>query len=240
MTLLKAAGGNANIAAIGRRYLWTVGVVALLAVTIGVLEGMGVTLLIPLLSLSSNQTHGLHSHGVLGLIEHVAEGYTRNQRLLIVTSAILGFVLLKSMVQAVANNFISWIDGRIGHDIRAGLSRRLQSVGYSFFLTEPSARLVNILTTESWRASDAVRVLLQRISSSAAVAVFGVLLSIVSWRLSLVVLCGGLLAGAVQRRFEATLQAFSERTAAVNETLAERMLFAVFGSAVNPAVPRTS
>src|SRR2546429_3396070 len=39
-----------NLAALSRRYLWTAFVVTFLALSIGLLEGVGVSLLIPLLS----------------------------------------------------------------------------------------------------------------------------------------------------------------------------------------------
>ena len=50
MRMPNPAGSNPNLAALMHRYLWTAGVVALLATIIGLLEGMGVSLLIPLLS----------------------------------------------------------------------------------------------------------------------------------------------------------------------------------------------
>jgi subfamily B ATP-binding cassette protein MsbA len=164
-------GANRNVAALASRYYWTAGVIMILAMIIGLLEGAGVGLLIPLLSTftdSSQTTHG----GALGFISRVAEGHGRNERMLIVSSLILFFVLLKSVFQIVANVFASWVDGRIGLAIRGALSERLHAVGYSFFLVQEPARLVNIITTESWKASDAVRVLLTRIAASGTVAVF--------------------------------------------------------------------
>ncbi len=66
MRMPNLAGSNPNLAALIRRYLWTAGVVALLATIIGLLEGMGVTLLIPLLSVISGPSPDMHSHGRRG------------------------------------------------------------------------------------------------------------------------------------------------------------------------------
>ena len=99
------------------------------------------------------------------------------------------------------------------------MSRRLQNLGYPFFLLEKPARLVNIVTTDSWKTSDAVRVLLQRIAAGAAAMVFGVVLFLVNWRLSLVVAVGGLSARLVQKRFTAALRVLSRQTVAANELL---------------------
>jgi ATP-binding cassette, subfamily B, bacterial MsbA len=160
-----------------------------LAMLIGLLEGLGIGLLIPLLTTFTANSAAPHG-GVLGFIEHFGEGHSRNERLLIVSSMILLFVLLKSAFQIVANIFAAWVDGRVGNDIRNALSERLHSVGYSFFVVQDPARLLNVLGTESWKASDAVRVLITRIAESGTVAVFGSLLIFVSWRLFLLVAVG--------------------------------------------------
>jgi subfamily B ATP-binding cassette protein MsbA len=224
------SGSNPNLAALIRRYLWTAGVVALLATIIGLLEGMGVSLLIPLLSVISGPSPNVHSGGVVAAIQHFADQYSPIERSLCITGVILAFVLLKGGFQIAANVFTAWVEGRIGQDVRCGLSQRLESLGYPFFLLEQPARLVNIVTTDSWKTSDAVRVLLQRIAAGAAAVVFSVVLALVNWRLSLVVVMGGLSARFVQKKFTATLRARSRQTVAANELLVDRMLFAIFGA----------
>jgi subfamily B ATP-binding cassette protein MsbA len=61
---------------------------------------------------------------------------------------------------------------------------------------------------------------------------FCVLLFIVSWRLTMMVLVGGLLARAIQKRMERKLRTLSHRTVAVNQLLHNRMLFVIFGARV--------
>jgi ATP-binding cassette, subfamily B, bacterial MsbA len=230
MRVPNPAGSNRHLAALMRRYLWTVGVVALLAIIIGLLEGMGVSLLIPLLSVINGASPGAQSGGIVAIIQHFADRYNPSTRVFWITSIILAFVLLKGGFQIAANLFAAWVDGRIGQDIRCGMSRRLQDLGYPFFLLEKPARLVNIVTTDSWRASEAVRVLLQRIAAGAAAMVFGVVLCLVNWRLSVVVAVGGLGGRLVQKRFSAALRVLSRQTVAANEVLVHRMLFAIFGA----------
>jgi subfamily B ATP-binding cassette protein MsbA len=152
--------------------------------------------------------------------------------LLIVSSVIFAFVVLKSIFQALANTFAAWVEGRVGHDIRCALSESLQSVGYSFFLVQDPSRLVNILTTESWKASDAMRVVLTRIAAIATILVFSVLLLLVSWRLSLMVLVGGFIARRVQQRTDAKLREFSNATVSANQLLADQMLFTIYGARI--------
>jgi ATP-binding cassette, subfamily B, bacterial MsbA len=222
-------GANPNLASIARRYLWASTAVACLATITGLLEGVGLSLLIPFLSTMSDSAVS-KGRGALLLLARFAEGYSRGTRLLIIASAILGCVLLKNVLQILANGFAAWVDGHIGHDIRCALSDRLNRTGYAFFLVQDPARLVNILSSESWKASDAVRAVLARLAAVAATAVFGVFLLIVSWRLSMVVIAGGLVTRYVQKKGEARLRDLSRQTVSANQTLAERMLFTIFGS----------
>src|SRR5438270_407406 len=216
MKLLNLFGTNANLAVLVRRYLWTALVVTFFALAIGLLEGVGVSLLIPLLSTFTDTFSAGKAGGALGLIERFAEHYSRTQRVLVVSSVIVTFVVAKCAFQAMANAFAAWVEGRVGHDIRCALSDSLQTVGYLFFLVQEPARLVNILATESWKASDAVRIVLTRIASIAAVLVFSVLLLLVSWRLSLIVLVGGFIARSVQQRTDARIRELSNATVSAN------------------------
>jgi subfamily B ATP-binding cassette protein MsbA len=212
-----------------RRYLWTVPVIALLAVIIGLFDGLGVSLLIPFLSILAKTTPASGA-GALALLQKFGEGYGRNGRIILICTTILGCILVKSVLQIVANVTAAWIDVRVGHDIRTAISSKLQNVQYEFFLSQDAARLVDIFTVESWKASDAVRLILKRIASTAAAAVVGVLLLLVSWRLTLLVVLGTMLMKRAQQHIEAKLIRRSMEVVPINQVLASRMLFAIFGS----------
>ena len=229
MKLHNLFGVNTHLSALARRYFWTASVVTGLAIVTGLLEGFGIGMLIPLLS-TFTDTAITAKGGALGLIGHIAAGHSRNERLLIVAGIILVSVVLRSALEVVTNLFAGWVDGRVGHDIRCALAENLHDVGYAFYLAEDPARLLNILSSESWKASDAVRVAMNRLSEAAAVLVFGVLLLLVSWKLSLLVAVGGLLARMVQKRAEVQLRQLSSQTVQKNQVLAERMLFTIFSA----------
>jgi ATP-binding cassette, subfamily B, bacterial MsbA len=231
MKMLNPFGPNPSFALLARRYHWTAAVVMVLAVVIGFLEGIGIGLLIPLLStFTAKATTPLG--GAVGMIARIADGHDRTERLLIVSSLILFFVLLKSAFQIAENVFLSWIDGRLGHDLRSALSERLHAVGYSFFLVQDPARLLNALATESWKAHDAVRVLLRQIAASGTVVIFAALLVVVSWRLFFFVALGGLITRLVQKQTEGRLRKLSTQTVSTYQALADRELFAVFGARI--------
>jgi subfamily B ATP-binding cassette protein MsbA len=232
MKLPNVFGAQPNLGKIARRYTWTASVVSVLALSISLLDGLGVSLLVPLLTTFTGDSAGIRSKGVLGLISRLAWGHTRNERLLVISAVILASIMLKAVFQMCTNTFTAWVDGRVGHDMRCALSERLTNVGYPFYLAQDPGRLFNILGTESWKASDAARVLMTRIATIVAIAVFSTFLLFVSWRLSLMVVAGGLVTRIVQKRMEARLRSLSKHTVAINQLLHNRMLFEVFGARV--------
>jgi ABC-type multidrug transport system fused ATPase/permease subunit len=226
---LNLFGDNANLSALARRYFWTVAIVTLLALIVGALEGTGVGLLIPLLSTFTNDLN-TDRGGVLGFIQRFGGAHSRNERVLIVCALILVCMLLKSAFQTVENRFASWTDGVVGHDIRCSMAQRLQDVGYAFFLVQDPARLLNILSSESWKATEAVRIVLNRFAEAASVLVFGAMLCLVSWKLTLLVFLGGLITRMLQKWGENRLRDLSKLTVSANQQLADRMLFVVFAA----------
>jgi ABC-type multidrug transport system fused ATPase/permease subunit len=231
MNLLNPFGANANLARIARRYLWAVPVVALLAIVTGLLEGFGVSLLIPFLATLTHSS-AAPGGGALAVIARFAQGYSRDGRLLLIAVTILLSTISKNALRTVQAAFTSWVDGHLSNDIRCALSFRLESVGYAFFLAHDPGRLASIFGPESAKASAAVKAVLNRIAATAGTFIFGMMLFVVSWRLSLMVLAGGLLARTAQKYLEVRIRKFSRRTVASNHELTNRMLAAIFGARV--------
>ena len=222
-------GESPHLVALARRYFGATLLVTLLAMLAGLLEGAGVGLLIPLLSTFTTDLGG-GSGDPLRFIEHLAAGHTRNQRLLIVTALIFACMVLKNVLQVIGNRLSSWVDGRVGHDIRCALAKSLHRTAYCFFSAEDPARLLDILSSESWKASEALRVVLTRLAEAAAVAVFAVLLILVNWKLTLLVLLGGSVTRLIQKSGEKRIRAHSAIAVTANQELADRMLFTIFGA----------
>ena len=105
--------------------------------------------------------------------------------------------------------------------------QQLLSLGYSFFLRQDPIRLVTIVSTESWRASDAIRLAFSITASAGAVVVFAGLLFAVSWKLSLLVVAGVLLIRLAQVGFARRLERLSDRVATTNRELTARMMMII-------------
>ena len=225
--LLRAIGsaGEAFLPVL-ERYTWLVPASVLLSLLGSALEGFGIGLLIPLLTEMLGATAG-PATGVMGLFARISAAFPPAWRIAGVAACIFGAILAKAVFQTLYWVIVAWVDGRAGHDIRAALSKQLLSLGYSFFLRQDPIRLVTIVSTESWRASDAIRLAFSITASAGAVVVFAGLLFAVSWKLSLVVVAGVLLIRLAQVGFARRLERLSDRVATTNRELAARMMMII-------------
>ena len=205
------------------RYTWVVPLSALLSLLASVLEGFGIGLLIPLLTELLGPTAG-PATGVMRLFAHVSALFPPAWRVVGVAACIFAAILVKAALQTLYWVIVAWVDGKAAHDIRAALSQQLLSLGYSFFLRHDPIRLVTIVATESWRASDAIRLAFSIAASAGAVAAFAGLLFAMSWKLALLVVAGVLLIRLAQLRFARRLERLSDRVATVNRELTARMM----------------
>jgi ATP-binding cassette, subfamily B, bacterial MsbA len=215
---------SSPLAPILERYLWCLPVSTALGFVASTFEGLGIGLFIPLLAELLNHTISSARSGTLAFLSNVANFFPLEGRLLGVALCIFGLIVLKAVVQAVNGTFIAWVDGRVGHDIRTALSDRLLAFGYSFFLDHDASRLVTIVSTESWRASDAIRLAFSVTAALAAVIVFSLFLLLVSWKLFLFVITGLAAIRLAQLAFLRHIQSMSDRITRSNRALAARML----------------
>lgn len=217
---------NGPLAAIARRFAWSVPIVGGLGLVGSALEGVGIGLLIPLLTTLLGGDSGSATTG-FAFLDELVGGYAPRTRLLIICAAIFTLIVLKNAVFAVSRVFVAWIDGRASHEIRRALGHQLLWVGYPFHLQHDAARLVNIVSSEAWRASDAIRALFAMVAGTASVAVFAALLLAVDWRLSIAVAVGTLLIRLLHVRLLKRLRVVSVRISRANQALADRMLTSV-------------
>lgn len=205
------------------RYVWFIPASAFLSLLSSTLEGLGIGLLIPLLTELLGDSAPA-SGGPAALLQRVSAFFPPAQRTLGVAACIFALILLKAGILTLYWTIVAWVDGKAGHEIRAALSQRLLSLDYAFFLRHAPARLVTIVSTESWRASDAIRLAFTITASAGAVVVFSAFLFAVSWQLAVLVVLGVLAIRTAQLMFSRRLARLSDRVAATNQELASRML----------------
>ena len=178
---------NSPLMPIARRYFWTIPIVMFLSFIDGLLEGLGISLLIPILSLLLSDPLAPGTQTVIQPLLNILPATDAFTRLELIAAIVVLAAILKALVSTTTAIFVSWIDGMASRDIRTELSRTLLNVGFPFFLTHEPSRLINIIGTELWRAGDAIRAFFSLVMAIGSIAVFGCLLYWINATLFLVV-----------------------------------------------------
>jgi subfamily B ATP-binding cassette protein MsbA len=224
--MLPRAGGRRiwPLADIRRRILPFVPAVAALGLLASLLEGAGIGLFVPLLTLLLNDPASANLPGPLKALAGLFSGGNLQSRTIMLGGAIVGLILLKNVVQAVNECLLVSIKGRIGRDIRNGLAKSLISVDYTFFLKQNAARLTRIVSTDSWYVVEAAHSALTLIPAATALLVFGVLLALLNLKLFLVIVVGGAAIQGSIYLFERRQQRLSYEFTASTQQLWQRHL----------------
>ncbi|MER9235931.1 ABC transporter ATP-binding protein/permease [Mesorhizobium sp. M0622] len=213
--------------ALGRKQLRLLPAVVVLGLLSAALEGFGIGLIIPLLNIIMGQQGQTGMAGFSAVFQHVGSSLSERDRLIVISVAILGSILLKNLF-AFANTLLTtFIYGKASHSIRSALSEQLLRVGYPFFLQQSPGRLLNIISNESWRASDAIQITLGAIVNASAAIILLAFLLLLSWQMTLLVTLGLALVQVAHAMLSANLKAPSRSVASRNSQLASQMLHLV-------------
>ena len=202
-------------------------VVVILGLSTAVLEGTGIGLIIPMLSIIAGGEEPSGMAGLSAVFQQVGAGLDDRARLIVIAAAILGLITLKNVLAFANAVLTNLIYGRAGHAMRSSLARQLLTVGYSFFLQQSPGRLLNIISNESWRASDAIQTTLAAIVNVSAVVILLSFLLLLSWQMTLGVALGLVVIQVLHALLSASLRAPSRKVTTFNGELAAKMLHLV-------------
>jgi ATP-binding cassette, subfamily B, bacterial MsbA len=218
-----------NLSALLSPQLKHLPVVVLLGLVAAVLEGFGIGLIIPMLGVILGNGEG-DLGGFSARLASFGDGMSDTARIIYIGGFIFLLILLKN-VFAFGNNLLGGlIYGKAGHAIRCALSDRLLHVGYPFFQTEEPGRLLNIISNESWRTSDAVNTLLAIIINACAAITLYVFLILISWQLTVIVTIALVVIQFLHAWLSSALQGASRVVTSRNSQLASKMLHLVNSS----------
>lgn len=200
--------------------------VVLLGLVATAFEGIGIGLVIPLLDVVMSEETTTQGW-MPGILASVGESLPEDRRGVFLGGAILLMVVLKNLVAYINGLLQAWIYGQAGHHLRGLLSDRLVSMEAGYCMTQPPSRLLNIVSNESWRASDAVAAFLTILVSAAATIIFLLFLLALSPQLTAVVLVGLALIQVAHDRLSRHFSRLGSEIARQNRGLAARMLHVV-------------
>lgn len=188
-------------------------------------EGIGITLFIPILdSVQEGATNHILPRSVTWLFPQASK-----LRLGPLVGCVLAFFILKNVLFYVNRAFLSWTKTGTGHELRQHIFNELMRAPFSFWQKRDPGKILNTLSNESWRTVEALQILGISLAQGCTVAVFTVMLLVVSWKLTALVLCCLLVISLVLRWVYRPMRKMGEKAVDVNAELGARMWDGIAG-----------
>ena len=207
---------------------WFLPIVVVLGLLSAILEGVSLSLFIPLLQTLGDEFMASGNGGPL--VDALRSGIVAipaDFRLLAIVGAIFVGILLKNAISYLSMAIYSIVDGRIGHQLRVCTFERIVATPLSVVERERSGRLLNLLSNETWRTCEALAGMNGAIISLSTLIVFLPLLLLLSWQLTLVALACVVAIPPVVHLLTLHVEQLGTKAVAANQSLSRRM-WAVF------------
>ena len=157
-------------------------------------EGVGLAVLLPVMSIALGEDEGSRSAGAAVLMDFLdAAGLPTGIFALVTVVAVA--IILKNLLLLLAMTYVGYSVAEVATGLRRDLIANLLRVRWSYFTEQPLGRLTNALSVEATRAANAYRVAALALVSLVQVAVYTGVAFFVSWKLALTgILAGGAIA----------------------------------------------
>lgn len=171
---------------------WRMTAMMLCLIAAGLAEGIGFITLLPILGIATGQ--GIPSNSQLGRAVTSALGMLGFEpKLWLLLLITVGGVFVKSALTLLAQRNVGYAAGDFVTELRLSLIQKLMSARWSHFVTQPSGRLTNAVSTQAMQAGGAYNALASFLANAIQVAMFSALALLSSWQVTVV----GLFAGVV-------------------------------------------
>jgi len=208
-----------------RPYPWAIPILVVLGLAASLAEGLGIGLIIPLLDSMLQQPGQAEVSGPLAQwFQKTAQFVSDDYTITVLGALIFALIALKTLIIALDAFVSTSVIATAMRDLRLGLCKQLLDVSYEYFARIPQGKLVNLLDSQTYRASEALRALTVMIGSLCALVVFGALLLLLSWQLTLVVAALVVPVLLAMRMLASYAHVWGERLVSSYSDLAERIL----------------
>ena len=194
-----------------RRYPLNSTLMVLALLMAGLLEGVGLSMLLPLIGIAVGTPTGAGSLPAAkdGAADSTLErmvtdafaalGITPTLGLLLIVVVVI--TTLKSGLMLLANKHIGYTVARVATDLRIELLKALSVSRWEYYINQPLGSLSNTIATESSRTSKAYKNGILMTAELFQVLVYCLLAFFVSWKATLIALTAGFIILAASRRF---------------------------------------
>src|SRR6478672_4803578 len=188
-------------------------------------EGIGIGLFLPLLRGLISGTGSQAGGGwLMERLDAVFRQVPQDERLAVIALSLFAVVLVTALLAYVHGVLFTWVDGSIAHHLRRTIFGQLLVMNFGTIERDRSGRLLNILASDTWRTSEALKIVVHLVITISTVAVYVALLLLMSWRLTALVAVGMLLVSGIVRLFTRGVKELGEQVVRSNAELAHRMV----------------
>lgn len=209
---------------------WAIPLVVTLGVAASLAEGLGISLFIPLLRSLDGTTYDAHTgNWLIDSLSRLFGSLSQDRRLWFISGAILGSVILRSLLAYASAWLFAWLDARVSHQLRSRVFGRLLRTDYRIYEGHDTGRILNMLSEETWRATEAMEQVVRIVVGLCTLVVYGGLLLLISWPLTVAVAAAMAIISSIARWMTRHAQSLGQAATAENSQLAVRMVEGVEG-----------
>src|SRR5262245_53733932 len=220
-----ASSNVMRVIALLRPHRWLVPLLVLLGVAASVAEALGIGLLIPLLGSVLQPGDAAQDSAIGRAARTLAMDAAGEISFIRVGTVILLLILLKTVILSAYVLVAARMTGRIAMDLRVRLWERVANAEMAWFARSDHGRVLNTISNQTYRGTEALTALNVLIVSACTVLVFAAFLFVLSLPLALIMLAGGipvfLLVRHLTRRANRYGQALSDAYARVSGRIME-------------------
>jgi ABC-type multidrug transport system fused ATPase/permease subunit len=176
-----------SLSSVLKPHRWLLPVVLAFGLLASALEGIGITLLIPLLhTFSKSADSNLGESFPVKLVWAGIHAVRSRVQFLAIIGGIFAVVCLKNIFAYANTAIFSYVESRASHELRLRVFERVVAMPLAQAEADQSGRLYNVLNTETWRTGQALNIFFGSVANICTVTILFLLLLCLSWRLTVI------------------------------------------------------
>lgn len=200
-------------------YPWGIPGIIILGILASLAEGIGISLLIPFLQNLLSGQQSVINNPIIKTIDQQFINFPPSQRVLILTLCILLAIVIKAGLSYIYTALCLWLQINTLHQLRIAVFNQLITVSQSFWDTNKSGHLLALITEETFQCSQALTFLIWLIINLCIISIFGLLLLVISWKLTLFVTLAFLLISILIRYLTSRTELLGKEAQETNKYL---------------------
>lgn len=205
-----------------RRYPLQLGLATLLLFLSGLMEGIGILMLLPILDILLGGAEA--SNHITEIYKQVFEYLSLPMTLSVTLIVAVGLVCAKNLLLFTAKLYSANIQAAIHRDFRLDMIHALMHARWQFFTGEPIGRLTNSILQETDYAATAARALMLITMISIQLLVYLATALLISWKLTVAAMVASVLIMWLLRIFVEMTRRQGARATALNRSYTSRIV----------------